>query len=156
MSWLLLGTAILALILLGVRVFERAPVAAIRTFLYWVLGFGGAALALLLLVSGRGIPLLTAAAVAAPLVRRTWQHRKAAGFAAGAGGPDAKPGAPPPRSRQGPTRDEAYAVLGLKPGASEAEIRAAHHRLMRAAHPDTGGSDWLAARINQARDTLLG
>jgi curved DNA-binding protein CbpA len=54
------------------------------------------------------------------------------------------------------TREEAYQVLGLKTGASEVDIRAAHHRLMRAAHPDAGGSDWLAARINQARDLLLG
>ena len=53
------------------------------------------------------------------------------------------------------TRAEAYQVLGLKPGATEEEIRAAYHRLMRAAHPDAGGSDWLAARINQARDVLL-
>ena len=36
------------------------------------------------------------------------------------------------------------------------EIHAAHRRLMRMAHPDTGGSDWLASRINQARDVLLG
>ena len=54
------------------------------------------------------------------------------------------------------TREEAYEVLGLQPGASEAEIRAAHHRLMRSAHPDSGGSDWLATRVNQARDVLLG
>jgi curved DNA-binding protein CbpA len=54
------------------------------------------------------------------------------------------------------TRAEAYEVLGLATGASEFEIRAAHRRLMRGAHPDSGGSDWLAARINQARDTLLG
>ena len=52
--------------------------------------------------------------------------------------------------------EEAWQVLGLRPGATEEEIRAAHRRLMRAAHPDSGGSDWLAARINQARDVLLG
>ena len=53
-------------------------------------------------------------------------------------------------------RAEALAVLGLAEGATEAEIRAAHARLMRSAHPDAGGSDWLAARLNAARDALLG
>jgi curved DNA-binding protein CbpA len=54
------------------------------------------------------------------------------------------------------TRAEAYEVLGLKPGANDDEIHSAHRRLMRMGHPDTGGSDWLASRINQARDVLLG
>ena len=53
------------------------------------------------------------------------------------------------------TRQEALSVLGLAEGATEAEIKAAHRRLMRAAHPDSGGSDWMAARLNEARDALL-
>jgi hypothetical protein len=54
------------------------------------------------------------------------------------------------------SEQEAYKVLGLQPGASEGEIRAAHRRLMKDAHPDHGGSDAMAARLNAAKDVLLG
>jgi hypothetical protein len=70
---------------------------------------------------------------------------------------DAARTAPPPGAGGGRmTRAEAFSVLGLPEGASEAEIRTAHRRLMRTAHPDQGGSDWLASRLNEARDILLG
>lgn len=54
----------------------------------------------------------------------------------------------------GMTREEAFAVLGLTPGASEEEISSAYKRLMEKLHPDHDGSSWMAAKLNQARETL--
>ena len=65
--------------------------------------------------------------------------------------------APPPRGpRIDMTRQEALATLGLQEGATEDEIRAAHRRLILRMHPDAGGTAELAARINRAKDVLLG
>lgn len=63
---------------------------------------------------------------------------------------------PPPDSGSGMSRAEALAVLGLDDAASDEDIVAAHRRLMQKLHPDRGGNDYLAAKINQAKDLLLG
>ena len=53
------------------------------------------------------------------------------------------------------TKEEAYQVLGLEPGASKEEIHKAWRRLVKAVHPDGGGSAFLTAKINAAKDILL-
>lgn len=54
------------------------------------------------------------------------------------------------------SRSEAYAILGLPIGANQDEIQAAYRRLIQRLHPDQGGSAYLAACLNRARDVLLG
>lgn len=66
-------------------------------------------------------------------------------------------GQEPPRSgRVDMSREEALAILGLSHGATAEEIRVAHRRLIQRVHPDVGGTADLAARINRAKDVLLG
>ncbi len=53
------------------------------------------------------------------------------------------------------TQEEAYQILGLEPGAKAEEVVRAHRTLMKRIHPDQGGTNYLAARVNEAKDTLL-
>jgi len=62
---------------------------------------------------------------------------------------------PRPPNKAQMTLEEAYEVLGLKPGASANEVRKAHRSLMLKVHPDSGGSTYLAVTLNHAKDLLL-
>jgi len=81
-------------------------------------------------------------------VHPDWRDRsEQAGPQAGGGADTARPG--------GMTRDQALAVLGLSEGASREEIKAAYQRIISGLHPDHGGSDYLAAQVNEAKAVLL-
>ena len=148
MIFFLLGVVALVGLMLLLGAFSRAQVATSKQLGLWVLAIGGVLLAVLLLLTGRGLPAIVALVTLGPMLWGEWHKARPARRGAGAG--TAR------QARATMSREEAYQVLGLVPGAGTAEIRAAHRRLMRTAHPDAGGSDWLAARVNQARDVLLG
>ncbi|MEO8715500.1 MAG: DnaJ domain-containing protein [Acetobacteraceae bacterium] len=151
MLLLAIGGLVLFAFLFGLRAFERASVGSVKLLFVWIIALAGLTMALMLVLTGRAGGALAAATLLVPLA---WEKWRTGGLGAAF---QARTGAAPPPRGSGPmSRAEAYAVLGLGPGASEDDIRAAHRRLMRAAHPDGGGSDWVASRVNQARDELLG
>ena len=136
---LALGLAVAVGLFWAANAFSRARVADVKGLLGWVAALGGLSLAAMLLLTGRGGLAIGALVFAGPLAWSWWQESRARGAVA----------AP----RMG--RVEALAVLGLPATASDSDIHASWVRLMRAVHPDGGGTDWLASRVNQARDVLL-
>lgn len=114
-----------------------------------ILGLLGVILGAVLTLRGLpvvGVPVLTAALGLLAVALKGGPARPAGG--AGAAASASAPGAM--------SRKEAAALLGVSQDASPDEIRTAHRELMKKVHPDAGGSDALAAKVQQAKDVLLG
>ncbi len=159
---LALGVIGLLIFLYFTRVYVAADPARLAQRLRLSFGLGGVAAGVLMFMAGRAGLGLSLLVVGAGLLV-TWFRR---GLVEGnqdrgeaAGPEDLKDhpgfGRRHPARQSAMTEEEAYKVLGLDPGTGADEVRRAHRALMQKLHPDRGGSDWLASRINQAKDVLL-
>jgi len=141
--------ATLVLLYLLWRGFRSAPPQQISKWLKRTAFIAIIGILLLLALTGRLHWLFVIVGAALPLLQRLWQAWRLIRWAR--------------KNRQsiGPAaattlaKQQAYDVLGLQPGATREEIIKAHRSLMHKAHPDKGGSDEQASRLNTAKEILL-
>lgn len=153
MSLFVAMAAVIASVLALAWAFSKARTETAVQGLRILLGLGGLILGVVLTVRGLAVvggPLIAAALGFLGMAARR-SSRGESGPRTKAGGGSAGTEA----STRGMSREEAAAVLGVSERASDDEIRKAYRDMMKRAHPDAGGTDALAARVQLARDVLL-
>lgn len=144
--YLSLGLLLVFLLHLTLKWFTRVDAAAVHRALRWLLI--GLVLILVFLLIRFGLLHLAAIvsfiSVAMPLLQKFQRNKgsKAEGRA-------------PHRKQPRMTAQEAREILAVQPDTPAKEIQAAHRRMIQKNHPDHGGSEYLASKINEARDVLL-
>ncbi len=144
-GWLILGIILAGILLTLLNWWARADVKSAKSLLFWSIIALCGVFGLLLFATGKGFAAIIPAGFAAWRMFGAPRMAKGGGTSAGA------------TSRQpSMTRSEALDVLGLEDGATDAQITAAYRSMMAKYHPDKGGNDWMASKLNEARKTLLG
>jgi len=143
MPYIALGVLLAGLLFMLLNWWAKAEVKSAKRGLFWAVI--GVALLLGFLLLGKGGQFTALM----PVIFVAWRMFGAARTAAKMAG-----GGAAQRQHGVMTRDEALEVLGLSADATPEEIHAAFKRLMSQCHPDKGGSDWMAAQLNEAKRTL--
>jgi hypothetical protein len=163
MIFLVLGFVILILLLVLLGWLSKATPENVMKFAK-IIGGGLLILAVLASVfSGKilaGLPMLAGAWIAFRRYRTAkfyWDMAQNwSNWSQSQQGQNGGQGGAPSSHNNSMSREEALHILGLKEGVSDLEIKAAYTRLMQKLHPDHGGTNYLASKLNDAKETLLG
>ena len=141
--WLVIGIALAFLLLMLLNWWAKADAKTAKSSLFWAIIAVCAVISAALIVSGRGIAAIL------PVGFTAWRLFGSRTGAMQQGGQSAR------RDDGRMSVTEAREVLGITERAGEDEINAAYRKLMAKYHPDKGGNDWMASKLNEARQTLL-
>lgn len=147
MPYLLLILGILLSVYGLARFFMRANVKQIKAALFAIFTIVLAAALFYMAVSGRLPAAIAAIGALAPIALGIIKQKARGQGTSGAQSP------PPATSKM--SKKEALEVLNLEEGASIADIKNAYKNLMKKVHPDAQGSEWMAGKLNDAKDVLL-